>query len=209
MKKLLATGALLGILSGCSSLPPAVGEQAPTLHDEGAEEAYRALLDKYSANQEIYDGFDTRLFAGVTLQTQTFREARVRRQAAFQVLPPPKVEQLLAEERTEAGQVHEFFLGVHVNDYRYLDFDFKRSIWRMALVTPAGEVTPVRIRRLGRADLEMRAYYPYTSVFWVGYEVQFPTVMSSGQPVIPAGTEQVTFRLASSLGKAELKVSAQ
>lgn len=209
MKKLLATGALLGMLSGCSSLPPAVGEQAPTLHDESAEEAYRALLNKYSANQEIYDGFDTRLFAGVTLQTWTFREARVRRQAAFQVLPPPKVEQLLAEERAEAGQVHEFFLGVHVNDYRYLDFDFKRSIWRMALVTPAGEVTPVRIRRLGRADLEMRAYYPYTSVFWVGYEVQFPTVMSTGQPVIPPGTDKVMFRLASSLGKAELKVSAQ
>ncbi|WP_338865402.1 hypothetical protein [Myxococcus stipitatus] len=209
MKKVLATGALLGMLSGCSSLPPAIGEQAPTLHDESAEEAYRALLNKYSANQEIYDGFDTRLFAGVTLQTWTFREARVRRQAAFQVLPAPKVEQLLAEERAEAGQVHEFFLGVHVNDYRYLDFDFKRSIWRMALVTPAGEVTPVRIRRLGRADLEMRAYYPYTSVFWVGYEVQFPTVMSTGQPVIPPGTDKVMFRLASSLGKAELKVSAQ
>lgn len=209
MKKLLATGALLGMLSGCSTMPPAVGEQAPTLHDENAEAAYRALLHKYSGQQEIYDGFDTRLFAGVTIQTMTFREARVLRQAAFQVLPPPKVQELLAEERAEAAQVHEFFMAVHVNDYRYLDFDFKKTIWRMALVTPAGEVTPVRIRRLGRADLEMRAYYPYTSVFWVGYEVQFPTVMASGQPVIPPGTEQVTFRLASSLGQAEMKVSAQ
>ncbi|NTX01605.1 hypothetical protein [Myxococcus llanfairpwllgwyngyllgogerychwyrndrobwllllantysiliogogogochensis] len=209
MKKLLATGALLGMLSGCSTTPPTIGEQAPTLHDENAEAAYRALLDKYSGQQQIYDGFDTRLFAGVTLQSMAFREARVKRQAAFQVLPPPKVEQLLSEERTEAGQVHEFFLGVHVNDYRYLDFDFKKTIWRMALVTPAGEVTPVRIRRLGRADLEMRAYYPYTSVFWVGYEVQFPTVMSTGQLVIPPGTEQVTFRLASSLGQAEMKVAAQ
>ncbi|WP_408889909.1 hypothetical protein VZQ01_35340 [Myxococcus faecalis] len=210
MKKLLATGALLGALVGCSSLPPiAVGEQAPTLKDENAESRYRALLAKYTGHQEIYDGFDTRLFAGATLQTWTFREARVKRQAAFQVLPDAKVAELLAEERAESSQVHEFFLGVHVNDYRYLDFDFRRSIWRLALVTPAGEVTPVRIRRLGRADLEMRAYYPYTNVFWVGYEVQFPTVMASGQPVIPPGTEHVTFRLASSLGQAEMKVSAQ
>lgn len=208
MKKLVATGVLLGMLSGCSSLPPAIGEQAPTLHNENAESAYRALLARYTATEEIYDGFDTRLFAGVTLQSPAFREARVRRQASFQVLPASKVEQLLVEERAQAEQVHAFFLGVHVNDYRYLDFDFKKSIWRMALVTPAGEVTPVRIRRLGRADLEMRAYYPYTSVFWVGYEVQFPTVMSTGQPVIPPGTEQVTFRLASSLGQAEMKVAA-
>ncbi|MCE9672717.1 hypothetical protein LY474_33410 [Myxococcus stipitatus] len=209
MKKLLVVGVLGGLLSGCSTVPPAVGEQAPKLQDERAEQAYRTLLARYSGQEEIYDGFDTRLFAGVTLQTPRFREARVKRQAVFQMLPAPKVEQLLSEERAEAAQVHEFFLGVHVNDYRYLDFDFKRSIWRMALVTPAGEVTPSRIRRLGRADLEMRAYYPYTSVFWVGYEVQFPTQMANGEPVIPPGTTEVTFRLASSLGQAQLTVAAE
>ncbi|MCP3098550.1 hypothetical protein LZ198_06625 [Myxococcus sp. K15C18031901] len=209
MKKLLVAGALVGVLSGCSTTPPAVGEQAPTLPDERAEQAYRLLLARYSGQDQIYDGFDTRLFAGVTLQTLKFREARVKRQAVFQMLPTAKTEQLLAEERAEASQVHEFFLGVHVNDYRYLDFDFKRSIWRMALVTPSGEVTPTRIRRLGRADLEMRAYYPYTSVFWVGYEVQFPTTMANGEPVIPPGTGHVTFRLASSLGQAQLTVAAE
>ncbi|MCP3145250.1 hypothetical protein [Pyxidicoccus xibeiensis] len=209
MKKPLVTVALLGLLAGCVNTPPSVGEQAPTLPDEQAEQAYRNLLEKYSGREEIYDGFDTRVFAGATLQTLEFREARVRRQAAFQVLPANKVEQLLAEERAEAAQVHEFFLGVHVNDYKYADFDLKKTIWRIALVTPSGEVTPTRIRRIGRADLEMRAYYPYTGVFWVGYEVQFPTALSTGEPVIPPGTAQVVFRMASSLGKTDLTMSAQ
>ncbi|MFP2932722.1 hypothetical protein ACLESO_47760 [Pyxidicoccus sp. 3LG] len=209
MKKPFVAVALLGLLAGCSTTPPSIGEQAPTLPDEQAEQAYRAVLAKYSAREEIYDGFDTRFFAGATLQTLVFREARVRRQAAFQGLPANKVEQLLADERAEAAQVHEVFLGVHLNDYRYADFDMKTSMWRIALVTPAGEVTPSRIRRLGRADLDMRAYYPYTGVFWAGFEVEFPTALSTGAPVIPPGTAQVVFRLASSLGKADLTMAAQ
>jgi len=209
VSKPLAAVALLGLLAGCVNTPPTVGEQGPTLKDEGAEQAYQNVLARYSSRQEIYDGFDTRLFAGATLQTLAFREARVRRRAAFQALPQAKVDELLAQERAEAAQSHTFFLGTHANDYKYQDFDFKNSIWRVALVTPAGEVTPSRVRRLGRADLEMRAYYPYTGVFWVGYEVQFPLAFSNGQPVIPPDTQQVTLRLASTLGQAELTVNAR
>lgn len=209
MRKPFVTVALLALLAGCVTTPPTVGEHAPSLEDEQAEEAYQSVLEKYSGRKEIYDGFNTRVFAGVTLQTPAFREARVRRRAAFQVLPANKVEQLLAEERTASAEVHEFFLGVHLNDYRYGGFDLKTSIWRLALVTPAGEVTPTRIIRIGRVNLDTRAYYPYTDVFWTGWKVQFPTTLSNGQPVIPPGTKQVTFRMASALGKAEMTMAAE
>lgn len=209
MRAPLVAVALLGLWAGCVTTPPVVGERAPSLPDEQAEQAYQATVAKYSGRHEIYDGFDTRVFAGVTFQTPAFREARVRRRAAFQALPASRVEQLLAEERAEAARVHEFFLGVHFNDFRYADFDRKYSIWRLALVTPAGEVTPTRVVRVGRADFEMRAYYPYTDTYWVGWRVQFPTTLPDGQPVIPPGTGQVTFRMASSLGKADLVMSAQ
>ncbi|AKQ65355.1 putative lipoprotein [Myxococcus hansupus] len=210
MKQRFVAAALVGLLAGCVTTPPtAVADPPPSLPDEHAEHSYRKILARYSDSREVYDGFDTRLFAAVTLQTVPFREARVHRQAAFQQLPAPKVEQLIAEEREKATQSHEFFMGVHFNDAAYADFDYKHTIWRLALVTPAGEVTPSRIRRLGRVNLQTRAYYPYTSIFWVGWEVQFPTQMSDGRPVIPPGTEKVTFRMASSLGKAEMTVSAQ
>ncbi|MCY1021998.1 hypothetical protein [Pyxidicoccus sp. MSG2] len=209
MKKPFVIVTLLALLAGCVTTPPTVGPAAPALEDEQAEEAYQTILAKYSGRQEIYNGFETRVFVGATLQTLAFREARVRRRAAFQVLPANKVEQLLAEERAQAEQVHEFFLGVHLNDYRYGGFDLKTSIWRLALVTPAGEVTPTSIIRVGRTNLDTRAYYPYTDVFWVGWKLQFPTTLSNGQPVIPPGTKQVTLRMASALGKAEMTVSAQ
>lgn len=209
MRKPFPLVALLALLAGCVTTPPTVGDPAPTLPDEQAEEAYQNTLAKYSGRHEIYDGVDTRAFVGVTLQSMAFREARVRRRAAFQVLPENKVEQLLSEERTQAAQVNEFFMGVHLNDYRYGGFDLKTSIWRIALVTPTGEVTPIRIIRIGRSDLDMRAYYPYVGVFWTGWKLQFPTVLSNGDPVIPPGTKQVTLRMASALGKAEMTVSAE
>ncbi|NOK16262.1 hypothetical protein [Corallococcus carmarthensis] len=209
MRRLLVAAVLLSVLGGCANTPPIVGEPAPTLDDPKQEAAYLAVLDRYSDRQEIYDGFDTRVFAGATFQTPSFRDARIHRRALFQTLPAAKVEQLIAEEQADAEKFYEFFLGVHVNDYRYDDFAHRNSIWRIALVTPAGEITPVEIRRLGRADLNVRAYYPYTSLFWVAYRVRFPKTFANGQPVIPEGTEQVMLRVASSLGNAELKVSAR
>jgi hypothetical protein len=210
VKKHLRAAALLGALAtGCVTTPPTVGEEPPALKDETAEKAYREVLARYSDRAEIYQGFDTRLFASATFQAPTFREARVRRRAEFQRTPAPRVEELLAEERTEATQVHTFFLGVHANDAQYDDFDRRTSIWRVALVTQAGEARPTSIRRMGRTNLDLRAVYPYMGTFWVGYRVDFPTTFPDGTPVLPEGTERVTLRLASTLGAADLEMAAK
>ena len=208
MKPALRLALALLALAGCARVPPSVGEPAPTLRDLDAERAYQQTLARYSDRGEIYALFDTRLFAGATLQTPAFREARVRRQAAFELLPPAKVDALLADEQAQAAQAHELFLGVHVNEQRYDDFEQRDSIWRVVLVTPSGEVTPERVQRLGRADLPMRAYYPYTGEFWVGYRVRFPLQHADGTPVIPPDAKRVTLRLASTLGQLDLDVGA-
>jgi hypothetical protein len=61
---------------------------------------------------------------------------------------------------------------------------------------------------MGRANLHMRAIYPYLGGFWVAYQVRFPVTREDGSPVIPPGTERVTLRLASTLGAADLEVGA-
>ncbi|KFE66390.1 hypothetical protein [Hyalangium minutum] len=210
MKKGLRVAALLGLLSGCTTTPPTIGDSAPQLNDRRAEQAYQELLAKYSDRAEIYDGFDTRLFAGATFQSLEFREARVRRQSQFQILPKPRVEEMLAKEHTEEAQFNEFHLGVHLNDHRFEDFaDRKRSIWRVVMVTPQGEVEPLSVERIGRSNLDMRAMYPYLGVFWVAYRVRFPKVKQDGTPIIPENVSYVTLRLASTLGHVELRVHAR
>lgn len=210
MKKLSRVAALLGALaSGCVTTPPAVGSEPPALKDEVAEAAYRDVLARYSGRGEIYQGFDTRLFAAATYQSPGFREARVRRRGEFQHIPEPRVEALLTEERAEATQVHTFFLGIHANDPLYDDFDRRNSIWRLAMLTPAGEARPLSVRRVGRTNLDLRAIYPYMGTFWVGYRVDFPVTFPDGTPVIPQGTEKVMLRVASTLGTADLEMAAK
>ncbi len=208
MKPALRLALALLALAGCAQVPPSVGGPPPTLRDLDAERAYRETLERYSDRGEIYALFDTRLFAGATLQTLAFREARLKRQAAFELLPPVKVDALRAEEQAQAAEAHEVFLGVHVNEVRYDDFEQRNSVWRVVLVTPSGEVTPERVQRLGRATLPMRAYYPYTGDFWVGYRLRFPLQHADGTPVIPPDAKRVTLRLASTLGQLDLDVGA-
>ncbi|HEX8704995.1 MAG TPA: hypothetical protein VF815_39550 [Myxococcaceae bacterium] len=209
MKKAFCVPVLLAVLAGCTTTPPTIGDPPPQLNDRRAEQAYQEAFASFSDRAEIYDGFDTRLFAGTTFQSVAFREARVNRVAQFQFLPKPRVEELLAQERAEAAQFHEFFLGVHVNDYRFEDFDRKNSIWRVVLLTPSVEVEPLSIERIGRSDLNMRTTYPYMGVFWVAYQVRFPKVLPNGAPVIPESATHVHLRLASTLGHAELRVHAR
>jgi hypothetical protein len=208
MKQASRWGALLLALVGCVSTPPTLGESAPTYKDERLEVVYQQTLDRYTGRDELYIGFDTVLFAAATLQTQAFREARLHREAVFKTLTPEREKELLTRELAEAAATNEFFLGVHVFNYHYDDFDRTDSIWNMVMVTPEGEARPVSVERVGRADLEMRAYYPYMGTFWVAYRVRFPFTFANGQPIILASTERVVLRLASSLGKVELRVHA-
>jgi hypothetical protein len=208
MKMQLRLGALLMALMGCVSTPPTLGDAPPGFRDERKELGYQEVLEKYTARAELYSGFDTVMFAAATLQTQAFREARVRREATFKSLTQERVQEILTQELAEAAKTHEFFLGVHVFNYRYEDFDRPSSIWNVVMVTPAGELKPVSVERVGRADLEMRSFYPYMGTFWVGYRVRFPTTYPDGRPVITSGMERVVLRMASSLGKVEMRVHA-
>lgn len=209
MKQGLRVAALLGVLAGCTTTPPTIGDPAPQLADRRAEQEYQEIFDQYSDRGEIYDGFDTRMFAAATFQTMRFREARVKRLAEFQFLPKPRVDELLAKERTEETQYNEFFLGVHVNDPRFEDFSYRNSIWRIVMLTPSAEVEPVSIERIGRSNLNLRSTYSYLGVFWVAYRVRFPKLLPDGSPVIPESASYVHLRMASTLGHTELRMHSR
>jgi hypothetical protein len=200
---------LLAAGAGCMLGPPKVGEKGPIVPNVAEEAVYQETLERYTDHAEVYELLNTRMFTAITYQSWPFRQARVRRMAVFQALPQPVVERNLAAERSAFEQFHEFFLGVHMNYYRYDDFDRRNSIWRIALVTESGETLPSSIERIGRTDLNLRAYYPYLDDFWVAYRVRFPRQTAGGEPVIPAGTSRFMVRIASTLGKAELHFPAE
>jgi hypothetical protein len=184
---------------------PALGDPAPRLDDDRAEQAYQDVLSQYSQRAEIYAGMvageDTRLFAAATYQSSPFREARLRRVGAFRAEPAVEIDQKLATERADAEKFEDFFLGVQVVDYRYDDFDRHNSIWRIALVSGGVELTPVSVLRTGRATLDVRALYPYMGEFWSGYRIRFKRVETRGA--------ELTLRFASTIGKMEMSFPTQ
>jgi hypothetical protein len=199
---------LATVLLGCAMTPPQVGDPGPQLPDSKAENAYRAVLDRFTDRREVYDGVETQLFTGATYQSAAFREARVRRKAAFQLWPEGQLEQAQTQEKGEAAQFHEVVFGVRLPDGRFDDFDGKQSIWRLSLSTAQGEVTPLSVRRIGRADPNTRAYYPYMGDFWTVYSARFP-LQVGGQPLTGPGMTTVTFRMASTQARVEMQFPVQ
>jgi hypothetical protein len=202
-------GLLCWAALGCSLKVPRVGEPAPVVADVAAERAYQKTLDHFTANREVYVGFDTRFLAAATYQSPSFRVARVKREAVFLQHPPELVSKALADEERDGAQFIDFVFGVHVNERRFEDFDKKDSVWRVVLVSEAGQTTPLSIERLGRSHLHLRAYYPYLDDFWVAYRFRFPRVTASGQPSVPAGAKTLTLRIASPLAAADFTVPAE
>jgi hypothetical protein len=192
---------LLGSLAACATTPPEFGEAGGEYRDPTAEAKYQATLAKVTQHREVYAELDTKFFCAATYQSVDFREARVRRQATFQMWPEAKLEQALAQERVWAGESYEIVFGILLVDRRFDDFDTRNSSWRLSLSTEQGEVTPLAIRRIGRAGEWIRSYYPYMGDFWVAYSVQFPVTVGDRSLVGPQ-TRSLTFRLGSTLGQA-------
>ncbi len=191
------------MVTGCASarIPHAPGDPPPSVSDGAAELEYQGILEKFTASQGVYDNLDSKLFFRATWQSPRFVEARIRREGVFRVWPTAEGDARLAQEQARLSGAVEFFFAVHANDYRFDDFEKSTSMWRMALVTDAGEVTPVSIERLGRSNIEMRSAYSYMESFWVGYRVRFEhRGMTSG--------ERFRLRVASAVGRAELEYVA-
>jgi hypothetical protein len=205
----VAAALALGLAAGCSGLPPPmVGTPGPEAADARANAEYEALLQRYSAKRQIFIGFDTILFGGVTYESPSFREARIRRRDTFQAQTPAQLALDLQSAQQEGADFYEFTLGVYMQNPRFDDIDFPTSIWHLALVTPLGEVSPASVRRVGKANINTRAYYPYMGDFWTVYRVRFPKSLDTG-PLVTPEVQTFTILLASSLGRAEFPLPAQ
>lgn len=204
-----AAALLLGLGAGCSALPPPmVGSPGPELQDAEANAAYHALLEHYTAKRQVFIGFDTILFGGVTYESPSFREARIRRRDTFQAQSPAQLVLDLRTAETEGADFYEFTLGVYMQNPRFDDLDYPGSIWHVALQTPVGEVSASTVRRVGKANINTRAYYPYMGDFWTVYRVRFPKSLDA-HPLVTAEQQSFTVVLASSLGRAEFPLPTQ
>jgi hypothetical protein len=130
-----------------------------------------------------------------TLESRVFREQRVRERSRELGWPPAIELAELDKESRDGERETSFIVAAYTEVPRENDLGDKGSIWRIALVTPTGELAPTAVDHLGRADGNMQALYPYMDRFIRAYRIHFPKV----------GPGPVTLLIASGDGKAELK----
>jgi hypothetical protein len=156
---------------------------------------YPRALRSWTAKAEIYDFADERAHFVATIESRIFREQRARERArelgwSAEVELAEVAKELQADDRETS-----FMVAVYTDVPRQNDLGEAKSIWRIALLTPAGELAPTLIDRLGRADANLSALYPYMDRYTRAYRIHFPKVAQG----------PVTLLIASGVGKAELK----
>ena len=176
---------LLALLSCAHAAAP--GSEADT--------RYALAVASWTAKAEIYRFADERAHFAATVESRVFREQRVRERSR-ELQWPPAIELAELDKESRAGDREtSFIVAMYTEIPRENDLGDTSSIWRVALVTPAGELAPIAIDHLGRADENMQALYPYMDRFIRAYRIHFPKV----------GQGPATLLIASGVGKAELR----
>ncbi len=156
---------------------------------------YKHAVDSWTAKAEIYKFADEQAHFMATVESRVFRQQRVRERARQLGWTAAAEQAALTSELAAADHETSFVVAVYTEVPRENDLGDTASIWRVALETPAGELAPVSVDKLGRADANMQALYPYMDRFIRAYRIHFPKVAQG----------PVTLLIASGAGKAEMK----
>jgi hypothetical protein len=159
------------------------------------ETGYRQALQSWTSHAEVYQIADQRAYFYATLESRIYRQQRARERSRELGWPADRELAEVSKDLQQEGSETSFIVAVYTDVPRENDLGDVKSLWRVALRTPAGELVPTVIDRLGRPDENMQTLYPYMDRYSHAYRIHFPKVTQG----------PVTLFIASGIGQAELK----
>lgn len=190
-------------LFACKSAPVVVSLAPPSA--EYTAEDYPQVLNRWTRMDKLLKELETTLNVHATWFSPDFSAAYVSRNADVFKLSRSRrqeLEQRLAKEREGS---YTFFVGAATFDFKWNDFDRRKSVWNITLINNSGEqVSPLEIKRAGPMTPVSTSFFPYLNKFSVGYHIHFPRTLPDGRPLIRPETERLTLRFAGPLGLAQL-----
>jgi hypothetical protein len=176
----------LGLLAGCSVLH--------NPHGSPEADAWKAARERWTRTARLYSRFETHAIATATYQAPEVRRHRVQQVAAWKAMTAEEKGRAQAAEDAEAARGEEFLVSLFTTDPRDNDLDDSRTVWRVALVLPEGDLLPAEIRAV-RVDTLLRDLSPFIREFDTVYRVRFPKVKGD-----PLERRSFTLRIAGSEG---------
>jgi hypothetical protein len=165
---------------------------------------YGPVLKTWTRQEEIYQGFDVRLFLHATYHAPAFRRAFA---IAFPDIYGHGGEITRRELVDLSGNIenyHTFFVSAYTPEKKWNDFEQEDSIWRFSLIGDGSvEVGPEEIVLI-KIDENIKTVFPYIDRFDQVYLIRFPMVDELGQTVVGPSTEKFQIKIVSALGQAHL-----
>src|SRR5688572_791877 len=95
-------------------------------------EDYNEILKRWTRDDEVYDGLDSKLFVSATFHSPEFRRAFAMRHTDVYGQGSEEAGRLLLTS-PEAEEHLEFFFSASTSSPQWNDFDKENSIWRVTL----------------------------------------------------------------------------
>jgi len=140
---------------------------------------YQSILKDWTREDEAYNwgSLEARLVWYATYQSSSFRKAKTERFAALYELGDAEIAKLQQRENEDAQQYDTFFISIYAGSRVYPDIGKNRSLWRLVLETPEGEIVEPSSWEEVPSNQVTRTLYPYTDRWSKAFEVRFPKVI--------------------------------
>jgi hypothetical protein len=169
--------------------------------------AYNRVLINWTRSTKIIklERLDTTIRVHSTCLAPDFIAAYVARYEHLFKLPRRERNRISAEMNNTWKEAYSFTVAAATTDFRWNDFDKKRSIWRVALINDLQQqVAPLEVKADKVINVTTREMFPYVGDFYRFYRIRFPKKLSDGTPLVRKDTRYIALRFAGPLGKTEL-----
>jgi hypothetical protein len=190
-------------LAGCAT-------QTVSLHEGPREYVaadYESVLRKWTRTEHLIalSELENFLTATATFESWDFRWAYVVRYVQDYRLTIDQRKKLLEKTLEETRQRHQFFVAIYGGERKYNDLTKPESAWIVRLIDDTGnETAPEEIIGIKRPNALERTYYPYNTVWRLGFRIRFPRVKPDGRPTISPSAQWFGLRFAGAQGNTEL-----
>jgi hypothetical protein len=188
--------AALFILSFSACVTP---YQNPNLPGLAPESQYTSAVDKYTAKQKVYDGFNqTMEISGTLLNTEVTR-SQLDHKARIYQWSPEEYSSHKAESESDLSKRTTVFLSFFVPERKHDDLHKPKTLWKIFL-DAGGRRFEGKAEKQKTILADVTSLYPNHTRFSTPYHIHFPvpvTMIENTESKLtitgPVGTATLTF----------------
>jgi hypothetical protein len=193
---------VFALLCGCAHYPK-VSLEPPSSTPSAKE--YVDQLKRWTRHGHVLADFDEALTVDATLHSPEFRAAFTEKFIDVYKLAPDEAARKRVELNGQVANLWEFHITSSGHTWEVNEMLPTKKQWKIQLLDDKNRSVESTLVKMIRDRIEVeQEFYPHTSIFTRGWQVQFPRNLPDGSPLISADTKSITLRIAGPKGDVDL-----